>query len=40
MPALPANSAAIKSKTDVFSFAIDKVDGPVDAKLFANPMKK
>jgi len=39
-PALPANMAAIKSKSDMFSFAIEKVDGSVDAKLFTNPMKK
>jgi len=33
VPAEPAS----KSKFDVYSFIIDQVDGPVDAKLFAAP---
>ena len=40
MPARPANAPAVKSMSHAFSFAIDKVDAPVDQKLFANPMNK
>jgi outer membrane lipoprotein-sorting protein len=40
MPARPANAPVLKSQLAVFSFTIDKVDGPVDAKLFSDPTKK
>jgi len=36
----PGNVPAIKSKSDVFSFTIDQVDGSVDEKLFIDPTKK
>ena len=38
--AAPAGAPAIKSQSLTFSFAIDQVDGPVDAKLFADPTTK
>ena len=38
-PKDPANMPKITSKVDTYSFAIDNIDGPVDQKLFANPMK-
>lgn len=37
---LPANRPATKSMVSVFSFKNDKVDGPVDETLFADPTKK
>jgi hypothetical protein len=39
-PSRKANVPATKSRNVVFSFTIDQVDGPVDAKLFADPTKK
>jgi outer membrane lipoprotein-sorting protein len=33
----PVNVPAVKSQIEVFSFTIDQVDGPVDAKLFTDP---
>ncbi len=40
MPTRVANAPAVKSKNDVFSFTIDKVDAPLDQRLFSDPTKK
>lgn len=37
---MPANRPTAKSMVSVFSFKTDKVDGPVEEKLFADPTKK